>query len=243
MLTRILLAAIFAGMAAGVFATAVQSWRVVPLILEAERYEDAGDTGGAHTHSHGETAESETAMPEGAEPQESWAPEDGAERTFYTGLANVVVGVAYSLLLTAAVLALNQSITPVSGLLWGAAGFAVFVLAPNFGLPPELPGMPAGDLVQRQIWWLATVVCTAGGLYLFAFRRTLPLMLLGVALIVAPHVWGAPQPIEHESAVPANLAAEFVISTIVASALFWLFLGGVLGYLFQRAARQESASA
>ena len=239
MLTRILMAAIFAGMAAGVFATAVQSWRVVPLILEAERYENAGETGAGHTHSHGETAESRTAM---AEPQDPWAPEDGAERTLYTALANIVVGVAYSLLLTAAILALNQSITPVTGLLWGAAGFAVFVLAPNFGLPPELPGMPAGDLVQRQLWWLVTVLCTAGGLYLFAFRRTLPLMLLGVALIVAPHVWGAPQPIEHESAVPANLAAEFVISTIVASALFWLFLGGVLGYLFQRASRQESAS-
>ena len=238
MLVRILLAAIFAGMAAGVFATAVQSWRVVPLILEAERYEDAGDTG--ETHSHGEAAEGDTAMAESKEP---WAPEDGAERTLYTGLANVVVGVAYSLLLTAAILALNQSITPMTGLLWGAAGFTVFVLAPNFGLPPELPGMPAGDLLQRQTWWLATVVCTAGGLYLFAFRRTLPLMLLGVALIAAPHVWGAPQPVEHESAVPANLAAEFVISTIVASALFWLFLGGVLGYLFQRVARQESASA
>ncbi|WP_075997186.1 CbtA family protein [Salaquimonas pukyongi] len=245
MLVRFLLAAIFAGMAAGIFATAVQSWRVVPLILEAERYEDAGDTGAGHTHSQGEASGEEASTGETAmaEAEEPWAPEDGTERTFYTALANVVVGVAYSLLLTAAVLALNQSITPASGLLWGAAGFVIFVLAPNFGLPPELPGMPAGDLTDRQIWWLVTVICTAGGLYLLAFRRALPLMLLALVLIVAPHLWGAPQPIEHESAVPANLAAEFVVSTIVASALFWLFLGGLLGYLFQRAAKQESASA
>ncbi len=58
-------------------------------------------------------------------------------------------------------LVFNQTLTLHPGLLWGLAGFVVFVLAPNFGLPPELPGMQAGDLMQRQIWWLATVVLTA----------------------------------------------------------------------------------
>jgi len=235
MFIRVLLLAIFAGAAAGVFATAVQSWRVVPLILEAERYEDTEDGSGAHTH--GDNGE-EIAVAEG---EEAWGPEDGFERTFYTALSNIVVGVGFSLMLTAAVLVFNQSLTLMSGLIWGVAGFVVFALAPNFGLPPELPGMPAGDLFERQTWWLATAALTAGALALFAFRRSLPFMLLGVVMILAPHLYGAPQPISHESLVPANLAAEFVVASIVASALFWLFLGGLLGWLFERNLRRDEA--
>ena len=53
---------------------------------------------------------------------------------------------------------------------WGFAGFAVFTLAPGLGLPPELPAMPAADLGDRQIWWTATVLATAVGLALIAFR-------------------------------------------------------------------------
>ncbi len=243
MLVRVLLAAIFAGVIAGLFSTAVQSHRVIPLILEAERYE--GD-GAADGHSHG-TAESGQAGDEKTSEQiveetESWAPTDGGERLFYTGLANIAVGVAYALLLTAAVLALNQTMTLRSGLAWGAAGFVVFVLAPNFGLPPELPGMQAGDLQARQIWWFATVILTAIGLGLFAFKQGLVWALLGVALIIAPHLYGAPQPLSHESLVPANLAADFVMATLVSSLLFWLFLGAALGYGFEKAMKQEEAS-
>lgn len=238
MFVRILLLAIFAGAAAGVFATAVQQWRVVPLILEAERYEDAEEGGNAH--SHGESGE-EVAAAEAQE--ETWGPEDGFERTFYTGLANVVIGVGFSLMLTAAVLVFNQTLTLSSGLVWGMAGFITFALAPNFGLPPELPGMPAGDLVERQIWWLATAACTAVALALFAFRQSLPFVLLGLVLILAPHIYGAPQPIDHESLVPANLAAEFATASVVASVLFWLFLGGLLGWLFERNLKQDQAEA
>jgi cobalt transporter subunit CbtA len=243
MLVRVLLAAIFAGVIAGLFSTAVQSYRVIPLILEAERYEVDGAADG-HSHGAEETRQAGdvTAGEQVLEKTEAWAPADGGERLFYTGLTNIAVGVAFSLLLTAAVLALNQSMTLRSGLVWGAAGFVIFVLAPNFGLPPELPGMQAGDLQQRQIWWFATVVLTAAGLGLFAFKPGLVWALLGTALITAPHVYGAPQPITHDSAVPANLAAEFVMATLVASLLFWLFLGAALGYGFEKAMRREGAS-
>jgi len=233
MLVRVLLAALFAGVLAGVFATAVQSYRVIPLILEAERYEGVEEVGG-HSHS-AETTSEETADGE----EEAWGPADGGERLFYTGLANVVVGVAFSLILTAAVLVLNQSLSWRVGALWGFAGFVVFVLAPNFGLPPELPGMPAAEVLPRQIWWVATVALTAIGLGLFAFKNGLIWMLLGLVLVLAPHLYGAPQPISHESLVPANLAAEFVVATIIASLLFWVFLGSVLGALFERAMKQE----
>jgi cobalt transporter subunit CbtA len=237
MMIRVLLAAIFAGMLAGAFMTAAQSVRVIPLILEAETYEAGGLSDAQHSHDHGEGQAA--AHDHGGT---AWSPEGGWSRTFLTFIANTVVGVAYALLLTAAILLVSQSVSLRSGLLWGAGGFAVFVLAPNFGLPPELPGMPAAELVERQIWWVATAAMTAGGLLIFATKRALHWMVAGVALIVAPHLYGAPQPLGHESAIPASLAAEFVIVTVVTSALFWLVLGGLLGSFLSRAIRQEEAT-
>lgn len=226
MLTRVVLAALVAGLLAGAFATAAQSVRVIPLILQAETYENAAP------HAH-----------EGhSEEGQAWAPRDGWQRTVFTLLSNLVVGVAFSLILTAAILLLDRPMSLQQGLAWGAGGFAAFVLAPNLGLPPELPGMPAGDLVARQIWWFATVAATAGGLLIFAFRRSIVWMLAGVALVVAPHVYGAPQPPSHETAVPAGLAADFAVATIVTSALFWLVLGGLLGHFLSRAIAAETAA-
>ena len=242
MLIRVLLAAIFAGVLAGAFATGVQSWRVTPLILEAERYENVDGVEG-HSHSSDATQASDATQTDVAEAEEveAWGPEDGFERVFYTGLSNMVAGVAFSLLLTAGILFTNSAISLQSGLVWGLCGFVAFVLAPNFGLSPELPGMQAAGVVERQVWWVATVSMSAVGLMLFAFKREIVWMLLGVCLLIAPHLYGAPQPITHESAVPANLAADFVIATIVSSALFWAFLGAVLGYLLNRANEKEEA--
>ncbi|MEE9375099.1 MAG: CbtA family protein [Rhizobiaceae bacterium] len=242
MLVRVLLAAIFAGVLAGVFSTAVQSYRVIPLILEAEKHE--GDGGAKHAHSSSEkpvVKNTELSTDPKAHTNahernaEAWAPRDGMERTLYTLLANILVGVAFSLILTSGILLTQSGVSLQSGLAWGVCGFFVFVLAPNFSLSPELPGMAAAGVRERQIWWLATVVMSAAGLYLFAFKQYWPWMVLGVALLVLPHVYGAPQPVHHETAVPANLAVEFVTATIVSSALFWVFLGGLLGYFQSRA--------
>ncbi|MCP5020055.1 MAG: cobalt transporter [Ketobacter sp.] len=61
--------------------------------------------------------------------------------------------------------------------------------------------------------------------------------MAGLVLLLAPHIYGAPLPATHASIVPANLAAEFAIATIVTSFLFWLVLGGSLGWLVQRTVR------
>ena len=260
MLVRVLLAAIFAGVLAGVFSTVVQSYRVIPLIVEAEKYEDSEVEDHAQESQEGTQEGSQEKILEGSEkvtdegPEDSkesttdqpagtghehsgeaWAPEDGFERSAFTLLSNVLVGVSFALILTGGILLSPTGISVQIGLAWGACGFFVFVLAPNFGLPPELPGMEAAGVRERQVWWLATVVLTAGGLALFAFKRGLLWMVLGVVFLLAPHLYGAPQPTQHDTAVPANLAVEFVTATMVSSALFWLFLGGVLG-LFQNLA-------
>ncbi len=240
MFTRILLAALLAGVLSGVFVTAVQALKVTPLILEAEKYENGEMADGEPVAKPTE----QTGQMEGHGEDhggEMWSPENGLERTSYTLLANVLVGVSFSLLLIGGVLLTRSSLDFHSGLLWGVCGFVAFVLAPNFGLSPELPGMDAADLYERQYWWSATVVATAGALLIFAFKRKLPWMIGGLVLLVSPHIYGAPQPPGGEGIIPATLAAEFVVATIVTSLLFWLVLGGSLGWLIARTTKSQEA--
>ncbi len=235
MIVRILLAAIVAGLLSGVFYTAAQAVKVAPLILKAESFEKSGDAVAEHEHSAGEAN-----VPHDHPEAEPWSPQNGVERTFYSLLSNSVFGVGNALLLAAAILFSKMSVSPRSGLVWGAAGFVVFVLAPGLGLPPEVPGMSAAPVPVRQVWWVATVVLTAGGLALFAFKTSWYWLVLGLTMIVAPHVVGAPQPLEHTSLAPTYLAVEFVFAAIITNGLFWLFLGGVLGWLLPRAMANEA---
>jgi cobalt transporter subunit CbtA len=224
--------AAIAGLVAGVVLACMQAYATVPLILKAEVFEQAG---GGHTHDHAaaDTNVMSSAAPapvEAAAPEdEGWAPADGFERFAFNVVANVVTGIGFALILVAASEFAGGIGNWRQGLFWGLAGFAVFTLAPNLGLPPELPAMPAADLTQRQIWWTATVVATAAGLGLLAFRKSLPLALLAVALIVAPHIVGAPQPGSFESPIPEGLHHQFVVAVTLTNLVFWLVLGAVVG--------------
>lgn len=228
----VFLAAI-AGLFAGIVMTGLQTFFTVPLILQAETFENAG-------HDHGDAAApDEVDEPAAAHEheEEAWGPEDGAERTFYTALANVVTGLGFGLLLVAASEIAGGIRSWRSGLAWGFAGFGVFTLAPGLGLPPELPAMPAADLFARQVWWVFTVAATAAGLAMIALRREAWLAVLGVALIVVPHVIGAPQPDSHDSPVPADLHHSFVVAVTVTNLVFWLVLGAAVGVLRERFAQ------
>jgi len=228
-----------AGLLAGLLLAALQTYATVPLILQAETFENAG--GG---HDHGAPAEATTteaapaeaapAAPAEAEEEEAWGPADGFERFAFTLGVNIVSGIGFALVLVAASEFAGGIGNWRQGTLWGFAGFAVFTLAPGLGLPPELPAMPAADLFARQVWWIGTVVATAGGLALIAFRGTPLFSIIGVALIVLPHVIGAPQPESHESAVPASLHHEFVVAVTVTNLIFWVALGGIIGLVRQR---------
>ncbi|TIQ80424.1 MAG: cobalt transporter [Mesorhizobium sp.] len=224
--------AAIAGLVAGVVLACMQAYATVPLILKAEVYEQAG---GGHTHDHGlapaapgGNAMSSAVPAEAATAEEEgWAPADGFERFAFNVVANVVTGIGFALTLVAASEFAGGIGNWRQGLFWGFAGFAVFTLAPNLGLPPELPAMPTADLAQRQIWWTATVVATAAGLGLLAFRKSLPLAVIAVALIVAPHIVGAPQPENFESPIPEGLHHQFVVA--LTNLVFWLVLGAVVG--------------
>lgn len=231
MFRRILTAAVIAGVAAGLLATALQAARVWPLILGAETFENAAPAQAPH-HGGSESAADRGTM------AEAWAPEHGLERMAYTLLFNVLTGFGFALLLNAGLVlrrAAGGQADMRTGLLWGLAGFASFALAPALGLPPELPGMVAADLLARQAWWLATALATAGGIALLVWPRRVTLAVLGAGLIAAPHLIGAPQPEAAEaSGVPAELAAAFVAASLVSAAVFWAALGAVSGWLQRR---------
>jgi cobalt transporter subunit CbtA len=214
MLKRILFAAILAGVCAGLLSAGLQAIRLVPLIHEAEIYEEAA----AHDMA-------------GHDQDMEWMPAFAASRTLYTVLANVLAATGFALLL-ASCYALTGDVDVKRGVIWGLAGFAVFHLAPAFGLPPEPPGAASAPLFDRQMWWLLTAAGTAGGLALVVFARGYVAKLAGVALIALPHVVGAPAPLG-PPAVPAELAVSFAVGSLVTAALFWAVLGGLSGYFFK----------
>lgn len=241
MIGRVLLAALLAGIAAGLFYGAIQHVRLTPLILEAEKYENAGD---GHSHDHAAaatttdtTAAQSAAAPEAqapAEAEEGWAPADGTERTSFTFLASIIAGAGFAALLAGVSLLSGIRITPRNGVLWGIAGFLAVHLAPAASLPPELPGMPAGDLFLRQLWWVGTIAATGIAIWLFTQRTEMWAKVAAVVLVALPHIIGAPMPPTHESAVPAVISAAFAANTLAAAALLWITIGGFLGLAMDR---------
>lgn len=236
MIGRVILAALLAGIAAGLFYGAIQHVRLTPLILEAEKYEKAGD---GHSHDHGAaatttpTASEQAPAPAVAE-NEAWAPVDGAERTTYTFLTSIVAAAGFAAVLAGVSLLAGIRITPRNGVLWGLAGFLAMHLAPAASLPPELPGMPAGDLFARQVWWVGTVVATGLAIWLFTQRREPWAKVAAVILVALPHIIGAPTPPTPESAVPAIVSAAFVANTLAVAAVMWLAIGAFLGLAMDR---------
>lgn len=224
---NIVFAAALAGLIAGLFVTIVHTVGAVPIILKAETYEKAAENGAAPaTNTDAATAEHQPDA-------EAWEPTDGFERTAFTGLADVLTGIAFGLLLTAAYALRGRAMDWRQGLFWGLAGFATFTLAPGLGLPPELPGAESAPLLDRQLWWVTTAIATAGGLALIFFTRNIALTVLGVGMIALPHIYGAPQPAEYKSLAPEGLAHSYVVAVVVTSFLFWLVLGSLTGVFYR----------
>lgn len=216
-LRRIVLAALCAGLAAGAALTAIQTVKVLPLIAAAETWEHGG------------------------------AAALGAERLSLALGMNVLAGVAFALLLVAAL-----SLAPPGGwrrgVAWGAAGFVAFSLAPAMGLAPGLPGTAAAELGPRQLWWAGCAAATLGGIALFAFAPGAPARAGGIVLAALPHAVGAPGSDPGYDTIaaggpPAALAAAFVGASLAANLVFWLIVGGLGAWTFSRLGGPAPAAA
>jgi len=203
-LSRILGVALVAGIGVGLLVALVQHLTLTPLILRAEIYE--------------QHAGAAPALP----------------RAALTWAATVLTTVGFAFLLVGLFAVTRRKVDAREGLLWGVAGFAAFALAPAFGLPPGLPGSVAADLAARQVWWIGTVLATLASIGLLAFVGGWRGVLVGGALLIAPHVIGAPLPPDGAGSVPPELAALFASRSLGVNALSWLLLGGTTAMLYRR---------
>lgn len=223
LLRRLLVVALIAGGASGVLLGAAQVALITPLILEAE------------VHERGDFSRQEAS-------QAAWEPKDGVERNAYTVLFSTLAGIGFALLLNAGMLLRGRPGLK-QGLLWGCAGFAVFSLAPALGLPPELPGAQAANLLGRQTWWLGTVLATAFGLSCIAFSQRPWARALGVGALVLPHLIGPPGQVEPGQSPVAHLEPAYIALSLLAMLVFWVILGMLSGYLHGRLLASPGSSA
>ncbi|WP_037087555.1 CbtA family protein [Neorhizobium vignae] len=239
---NIVFTAVIAGLLSGLLLTVMQSFSTVPLILQAEVFENAAPEAG-HSHDAAPAASATASPAEHHHGEEAWAPADGFERFIYTAAADMLSAIGFALVLVAASEAFGGFKGWRGGLMFGIAGFLAVILAPGLGLPPELPGMPAAELGPRQIWWVSTAVCTAIGLGLLAYTRSAVFAALAVVLLIAPHLVGAPLPPSHGTAVPMDLHARFVNAVYATNLVFWAVLGALAGIIRERFRAGEEVSA
>ena len=216
---NLIFSALAVAIIAGACFSAYQMFFITPLILDSEVYEISGPV---------------------SSQIEAWSPADGTERDSWSFVSNLLVAFAYALILSSA-MSLKSSVNMVKGVFWGGGAYLSIFVAPAIGLPPEIPGMEAAQLEGRQAWWFVTVVVTALSLWLIAFYNIVQ-KVIGLILMILPHVIGAPQPIEHGFVNPDpqavlelnNLWHDFIIQTSIANALLWLIIGAGTGYLVNR---------
>ncbi len=240
MLQKLLTSALSAGCAAWLLAAVLHFAFVQEYILLGESYESgaavhftgvaATDHASEHTHADGADA----AHDHGTEPS---GEQSTLVRNLWTVVFHGLVYVAYALVMVAGfglAKVYGREVTAREGLLWGIAGFAVFQLAPAMGLAPELPGTPAADLGDRQLWWWGTALATAAGLGLLAYGKGAMAVALAVVLLAAPHVIGAPGPDGFGGVAPPEVAASFAARVLGVGFAVWALMGWVAGLVWAK---------
>lgn len=228
-LRSIVLSSALVGLSVGLVVSIAQHFATVPLILEGEVYEKAAAEIAVPmttTHAH---------QPKGHEQsEETWAPADGVERTVFTVMANILTATGYALVLAGLFVLRGRPVGWHEGLLWGLCGFLVVTVAPGLGLSPELPGVQAAPVLERQVWWIGTAAATAVGIALLAFRSSPWAAAVALVLFAVPHLIGAPRLADQHSVVPEALSHQFVVAVTLTSLVSWALLGWLSAVLYRR---------
>jgi len=233
MTTRLFTSALFAGLIAGLIAVLLQFTLMQSLILEGEEYET-----GSKSHFAGVLVLNEALEASGEPATEvEEEPENLLKRYSFTFFVQFIVFVGWGLIMVAGFAVADRfghKVTVKDGLLWGIAGFTAVHMAPGIGLAPELPGTPAADLELRQLWWVITVIATALALALFAYGRSALFVAIGLVLLIAPHLIGAPRLDGYSGLAPPELSGEYVARSLAVSMAIWAALGLAAGYFWNR---------
>ncbi len=244
---NIVFSAIVIGILSGLFYGLFQQTMISPIIYGAEQFELSGEDAAGHSHAAdaAKPSEHDNATPQ--EDVEAWGPEDGLERISYSLGADVLVAIAFAMIMLSLMVWHNHGtnkprITVLKGAVWGgAAMISLFVAPALFGLHPEVPGTIAAELINRQAWWGLCVLATAGGLAVL-YYSSVKYKFAGVLLVLLPHLLGAPLP---ESLGFANTdpeavkslteySADFVLMTSIGMAGFYGLLGLLSAFAVSR---------
>ena len=236
---RLIWAALATALVVGSVQTGVQRLQVAPLILAAEAFEEqktvSHEAEPAHTHTHSHGAE------------EAWQPQSSAERIGWTWVANILHAFSMALLLFAVMgvwlYRRGTASTPWGLAAWvAAAGWLCLHFWPALGMPADIPGVEVAPLRDRQVWWLLAVSGAAAACAVAGFARTAWRWPVVVALLALPFAVGAPQvqgdplagfgPQAH--ADMERLGTQFVWATTLVSISFWVSMGAIGGWAFQR---------
>lgn len=239
LLRGIIYSALLIGLLVGLLLTGLQTVVVNPIIFASEAFEtETVAPVAAPAHTHADTGNHHEHN------DEAWSPADGAERLFYTALANVIASIGFAAVLLALMSQTQlQGWTSSSlgkGVVWGLAGYIAFFVAPAIGLPPEIPGIEAAPLENRQGWWLLTVALFVVGIGLLAFAP-LKLKVISLVFFAVPYVIGAPHghgpeflgDAETVAALKA-LHSQFIMATGFTNLVFWLVLGVFSAWCIKR---------
>ena len=154
-MTRSLLSGgVIAGAITGLAVAFLQFFLIQPLIIEAERYETGELVLMGVAQDDRSASSGDPVLPA----HDAHEADDEFSVVVRSGLTVLTLVLTWSgfALVAGAALATHRA-------LWGPhsisvpalafSGFAAFVLSPSLGLPPELPGMQAAELSDRQMWW------------------------------------------------------------------------------------------
>lgn len=253
MFKPMLFATIVAGVLAGLLFAATQQILTVPLIMEAELYEDSAlallneETDGDflavessqenNVNATGDAVTTEVVTNKDTANEEiaPVADMDAAvsKRMLYTGLGSLLTSLVFALLMTAAMTVYGKG-NARTGLLWGLAGYLAFFVAPSLGLAPKLPSAVTTALEHRQLWWGTTVLATLFALALLMLAKPILLKVVGVLLLAIPHWVGAPVSEQATSLAPEALSHAFIWMTAVTNFVLWITLGVLIGWLLKK---------
>ncbi|MCJ8298554.1 MAG: CbtA family protein, partial [Pseudomonadales bacterium] len=156
--------------------------------------------------------------------------------------SNITIAFALALIMISLMALHNQKslkpkLSALSGAAWGVVAMFCFFVAPAMlGLHPEVPGTNAAELESRQIWWLFCALASALGIAVVYYGSVL-LKAVGVLIVAAPHLIGAPLPTEHgfantdPVAVQAltELTSQFYMMTAIGMLILFIIMGVLSG--------------
>ena len=163
------------------------------------------------------------------------------ERTLYTSGSNILYAISFGLMIAG-----GLSLRPVrkwwqGGIAWGLSGLTVFYLAPAYFYSPTLPGTIEAALLLRQLWWIASIECGIIGLSMIFFTSNWITRFLGMLLFSLPYLVGAP-PGDIKIFVPQALLDDFLIANLVTTTVYWVLLGMLTAYFFEKLAKHSAVT-